>query len=862
MLDALATLVIRHRVPVIVALLVATLGLAAFIPQLEVDPSVDDLVATYEGEDMVRAGEADFVEAFGDTDEVFLILVEADDVLEVGPLQYLHDLGIYAKSLPWVKSVVSLTHSPLPRRVQPTAPSGSGGFGDLEDEFGDENAPDEGGGFADLEEELGEDEDEVDLGDDFDPDTVDALVSLVEADPDRFPGGFGTLGAALNNELVVTPTVEDGTVTEDDIAEIRTVLEQSPLLEGRLIARDRTVLAMAMFAESLPAAALKDEVVALGRYIDEHQPPAGMRVHVGGLPFIRGLIMENIQSDNARLVPLTLLVCILVLGYALRWFWGVILPIVAVGLTALMVVGGMAMVGEKFNILNNVIPTLLIIIGISDSVHLIARYREEQPRCGFDREKSGRVTVKAMAVACLLTSVTTAVGLASLAVSATVMLRHFGVASAIGVMVAYVVTITFLPAVLMWVKAPPPRKASSAALEVGIMRMTAWVLNRPWYVLGATALFLGISAFSATNLKVDHALLDQFGQDDPIYVTTRLIEEHLDGVRPLEIGIRASEPGAFDDPETLAAVDAVAEWSREHEIVVTASSQNEILRETLAMLADDPSARSAPFVSAAQVRALASILDAREQSPLDQWIDDGRQHMRLQLKLRDSGAQATMAFIRDLRTELDEQLESRGLEIVVTGEAYIGSQGIVAVVMDLLTSLLLAVVIIFALLTVLFRSVRLGLLSIPPNVLPLVGTMAYMVYRDIPLNAATVIIYSISLGLAVDGTIHVLARFREETNRGFRAHPALVRAARGTGRAIVVSGVTLMAGFGVLLSSNFVPVQRFGELVAVTVGACLVSTLLLLPALLKVAGLSRKQRKAHAEADAKLKAAAAAASDD
>ena len=164
-----------------------------------------------------------------------------------------------------------------------------------------------------------------------------------------------------------------------------------------------------------------------------------------------------------------------------------------------------------------------------------------------------------------------------------------------------------------------------------------------------------------------------------------------------------------------------------------------------------------------------------------------QQHqMRFQIKVRDVGAQATMRFIEDLEGQLEGALgEGSGVRFAFTGEAYDGSIGMDAVVGDLLNSLLTAVVIIFVLLTLLFRSIRLGLLSIPPNVIPLVFTMAYMVWRQIPLNAATVIIFSISLGLAVDGSIHVLARFREETReRHFRAHPALIRAARGTGRAI------------------------------------------------------------------------------
>ena len=216
--------------------------------------------------------------------------------------------------------------------------------------------------------------------------------------------------------------------------------------------------------------------------------------------------------------------------------------------------------------------------------------------------------------------------------------------------------------------------------------------------------------------------------------------------------------------------------------------------------------------------------------------EDGKK-VRVQFKLRDVGAQATMRFLDILEGVVDEELgDDATVTVSYTGEAYTGSRGQAAVVSDLLGSLLIAVIVIFLLLAFFFRSIRLGLLSIPPNLIPLVATMAYMVWREIPLNVSTVIIFSISLGLAVNGTIHVLARFREEMHRGIGREAALVRAAKGTGRAIVISCVTLMAGFGVLLVSSFVPVRAFGELIAVTIGGCLVATLIVLPPLLRVAG--------------------------
>ncbi len=874
-------------------LVLVTAGLGSQIPNIQVDPSVENLIASFEGDEASVAER--FEEDFGDTDRVMLVLVESDDgVLQREPLQYMDEIVRELERQSWIDQVVSLTRTPLPRRLAEEEPeeSGGGGFDDLEDELDfddleddlegepelddepedlddlegeDEGEPEEAGGLDDLEAELeGEEEEAIDS--DLQAVVIDALVSVVEADPERFPGGFRELGPRLQREVKVDAIAEGDEITEADVEELRQSLAQSPMIRGRLLSEDGTLAVAALFLKPAESREMREQVEDLRTYLEGHPAPMGVKWHLGGLPYLRTSIVENIRADQLVLVPMTLVVCMLLLGIALRWLPGVILPIAAVGITAVMTVGGMAVAGEPFNVLNNIIPTLLIIIGISDSIHLIARYREELDRenAADDASKdqrhwAGRATVRTMAVACLLTSVTTAVGLASLIVSKTVMLRHFGVTSALGVMIAYVVTITFLPAVLTWVKAPTKKeRRSGAILELSIMRMTAWVLRRPWQILGITALLLGLCGFAATNLVVDHALLDQFDEEDPVYQTTRLLEDKLGGVRPLEVSLRSDRELRFEDPEVLAAIDDVAEWARSQEEVLGTMSQTDIMRQTLRMLSPE-GAPEVPrqFGSQEMVHALGELLQAKEDDrgdPLQSWVTDDRQHMRFEVKVRDVGAQATMRFIDRLDERLAEALPD-DVDVAYTGEAYDGSVGMDAVVGDLLGSLLTAVGIIFLLLALLFRSIRLGLLSIPPNIIPLVFTMAYMVARGIPLNAATVIIFSISLGLAVDGTIHVLARFREETReRGLRAHPALIRAARGTGRAIVISCVTLMAGFAVLLFSSFVPVRRFGELIAVTVGATLFATLVVQPALLQIAGVSRRsEKKAKKAAPAKSK---------
>ena len=836
LLDWLARTVTTKRTLVLVGLVAITAAFASQIPRITVDPSVENLISSYEGEEIAKSTDERFVGDFGGTDRVMLLVLQADDALAAPALQHLHDLTTHVSELDWVESVFSLTQTPLPRRHREATPEG-GTLDDLEAELG--------GGLDELEGELDDESDAVDSA--LRAEVVDRLVELVEADPMRFPGGFQELGPKLSSQLVTTPIVEGDTVDPEEIEELKLLLTQNDLIQGRLISENRKVAVTAFTTIDISSDELLRSVMELDEYLDDHPPPSGVRVHLGGLPHLRTSIVQSIRSDNAVMVPLTVIVCMLLLAVALRWLPGVLLPITAVGLTALIVVGGMAMANEPLNVVNNVIPTLLIIIGISDSIHLIGRYREELVRGGKaqTREAAARKTVHGMTVACLLTSLTTAVGLASLVVSKTVMLRHFGVTAAIGVMAAFLVTIGFLPAALTSVKKPSmTAQTAHGWLEAAIMRMTAWVLRRPWQIVALTGVLLAGSMWVSTKLNIDHALLDQFDQEDDVYQVTRLLENELDGVRPLEISLTSQTEGRFYDSEVLSKVDSIARWSDARSEVIATTSQSDILRQMYYILTLDPETRRQPLPNTETVRALSGLLgvETDRPNPLASWVDDDRTHLRLQIKVRDIGAQATVRFIDDLDEQLGQAFDGSDVNYAFTGEAYSGSKGMEAVVGDLLASLLTAVVIIFVLLTLLFRSLRLGLLSIPPNIIPLVLTMAYMVMRSIPLNAATGIIFSISLGLAVDGSIHVLARFREETlDRGMQAHPALIRAARGTGRAIVVSCATLMAGFSVLLLSSFVPVQRFGELIAISVAGCLVATLIVQPALLQVAGLSRRE---------------------
>lgn len=858
-IDAIAETVTRRRGAALALIGAITVATGMWLPDLETDPRPQELtVSSVENQREINAA---FHRRFGNPDHVVVLLVSADDVLEPGPLAYTHQLARTFEAEDYVTRVEGITVTSLP---VPAAESEEpeGGLDDL-DHLGD---------LDDLD-DLGD----PDEGQDVPPELEDALGVLVTTSPERFPMGLGSIADRMG-EVRYGPVVEGDDVTDAHTESLRRVLEHAPLIEGRLISRDHTLTAVALFLDERveDPRVMETTVRAIDARLAELDPPDGVTMTTGGLPHLFNSIIVKMEHDNLRIVPITLLVCLVLLYLSFRWMPGTFLPVTAVGISAVIIIGSMAFFGETLNVINNIIAPLLIIIGVSDSIHLIGRYREELERTD-DKLEAARATVRSMAVACFLTSITTAVGLASLVVSQTEMLQRFGVIAGVGVMVAYIVTIGFLPSGMSYFAPPLSREqlrkkrsvapyrdpaegtvpqADTGFLESGIVWLTHHILERPWpFLIGASVLCAGL-VWTALLVNVDSALLDEFDPHDNAYISTRLMEEKLEGVRPLEIMLEADEDGRFTDPEVLTAIDETQAWLRAQDAVLGAMSKTDLLHESWAQVTGDPEAEDEAFASPEQVAALELLFAQTDRNPLDAFMAEEGRVTRIQVRLADVGAAASLVLIDDLRSQLDERFEPLGVRVSMTGEGYTGSVGLDAVVRDLLGSLLTAVLIIFGMLVFLFGSWRLGLLSIPPNVIPLVGTMAWMALREIPLNAATVIVFSISLGLAVDGSIHLLARYREEIGTGVGRNAALLRAARGTGRAVVVSCLTLMIGFGVMLLSSFVPVRRFGELIGVTVGMCLLSTLIVQPALLRVAApqtapnrFRRKRAKAPKASD-------------
>lgn len=820
-----AHVIVAHRGLVVALVLAIAAALGVGIVKLRADFTPSDLFGSVDGQAELSAN---FQAAFGNTDTVLLFVVRADDVYAPPVLNW---VGSFAASL--AAHPLAGQVDALPLLWLPPSPVSS----DAQQDVALVQALQLGAApfraAASVVDELGGSGDQT--ARDSPPDSPPTA-------PTQDTWRMLQSALATASQPPRSP-LADGIVDAEEADALRQLAVQSTVVRGRLVSTggDTLLVAVQLADGVVRNQDVQDAVSALVATLDNHPPPAGVTVEPGGLPWLRVALISRMKADQSVLLPAAIGVCLLILFVAFRWWPALALPTAAVGLSAVMLVGGMGWVGEPFNILNNIIPLVIIVIGISDAIHLLQRFLEEAPNSPSVVEAARR-TVMTMAVACFLTSFTTAVGFASLAVSETPALRHFGITAAIGVMIAYLVTVVFLPATLTWLpqrSIPKVHDGAEGRFEAALAALTRAVLRRSWWVLAAASLVLGGLVWLGLQVKIDSAVLDQFDEDDALHTTTRLIEQELGGIRPLEIYLTSEIPGRLWEPDVIQASGAVTVWAHAQSGVLSTLGVSDLLGQARRMLArGDATVAARPYADTGEVQRVAAVV--RQSSPgvdpFARFVTADGQQMRLSLSLEDLGARWTIEFSQALQHELDRQFGSlAGVQVRQTGDAYVSSLGLDAVVSDLAGSLATALLIILAFLSLLFRNLRLGLLSLPPNLLPLAFVAGWMGYFGIPLNAATVIIFSVSIGLAVDGTIHVLARFREEFRVDYDTHEALVRAMRGTGKAILLTNASLLIGFGVMLVSSFVPVRLFGTLICVTVVGCTAGTLLVLPALLGVA---------------------------
>lgn len=564
-------------------------------------------------------------------------------------------------------------------------------------------------------------------------------------------------------------------------------------------------------------------------------------VALAGFPYVRSMYGERVTREAPLFTFLALAISLVMLYVTFRARRAVTMPTLVVALGIVWTVGLVALMQHRLNIVTSVLPALLVIIGMANSIHLTTKFYDRYSVLG-DRRLAIEDTMRIVGLATFLTSVTTAIGFLVLILSGSSLLAVFGSFAAIGIVFLYILSVTLIPLAFLHLKPPDTEKLRFATHErfsTFFDRVAQFTRTNAGVVLLGTILLVAVGLFGAARISSDIFVFSDFYDDDPLRVDLREFEQAYGGVLPLEIVIVSNTEGRFRSISTLRRVERVQQQLAGLDGVGQTYSLADLLKLTnQAYFGGHPQAfrlpsnYEMPFLQSALRELAGHQRGGSAMSDLPMFADSTFSATRIYLGVADIGTTHMNALADSALAIVARQFPTDAYNAFATGTAIKATRSGENLVLNLAVSLAVALVLISIIMALMFRSMRLTLISLAPNVIPLLLVGGAMGYAGIVLKPSTALIFPLAFGIAVDDTIHFLAKYRMVLAAGVPRDEAVVTTLRETGKAILFTSLVLMGGFLIFTLSSFGGTVNLGALTALTLFAALIANLLLLPALL------------------------------
>ncbi|MFQ6609338.1 MAG: RND family transporter, partial [Fidelibacterota bacterium] len=547
--------------------------------------------------------------------------------------------------------------------------------------------------------------------------------------------------------------------------------------------------------------------------------------HEAGVPMFRTRYIQFVISERKVFLPLAFIVTTIVLFTIFRQIKGVLLPLAAIGVGLIWVAALMAILGITVNVVSYLTFNLLMIIGVSDCIHILIKYHENLNR-GYEKKKALESVIKAIGSALFLTSFTTAVGFFSLVLTNITVTREFGLILGLGVILMFILTIIILPILLNFIDVPDDihierliRGGRFQAAE----QLTLFNEKHPRIILGSSIVIFFLAIFGLSRLNYNASIMDDLSPGNSLYDDIKFVETHMGGTFPIEIILDTQKSGGILEPKFLNKLDSLKTRvlnSTEIGYAVSLADHLKILNEKIG-----DGLREIPTDSD---DVLSYLVDYEPGSHLRT-----SDYSKVRMSARIINVPTDRAFeIRDAILKDVREIFPDSVNCVITGSTILALYTNRHLVKNLTYSFMVAFVIIFISMIFLFKSFRLALMSVLPNIIPLMIAGGLMGFLGIKLRPSTAMTFSIALGIAVDDTIHFLSRFRQEFKISGDYRAAINKTLLTTGKAIISTTIILSLGFMVLIFSRFIPNHEFGILATIILVVALAGSLILLPVMI------------------------------
>lgn len=788
-LERLGRFCFRFAWPIlIVSALVLGLG-AAQIPSIEIRTSMDEFL---QAGDPTKAAYDDFLARFGRDDMIFLA-IEPEDVFEPAFLERLRDFhDALEDEVPHLREVQSLITARETRGV----------------------------------------EDGLIVGELFEdwPETAEALAAIRER--------------ALANPLYV-----DFILSRDARLTLVTVeleafsSESDDLLAGFDDASDPGDGPAE--ARHLTGAQEAESVAAIESLVDRFSGP-DFPIHAGGAPVLNVRMMVSLVTNILVFTALSTAMIAFFLIVVLRRALGVFIPLLVSILSVVGTLGLMGALGIPAMPISEIVPSFLLSVGVGASVHLIVIFLQRL-EAGASREDAIAGALGHSGLPIIMTSLTTAGGLASFAAADLLPVAIFGVVSPLGLLVVLVLTLTLTPALLAVVPIRRPARGpvnphaidadQPDAISVrALTRLGAYSTKRPGVVIGASLALVVIAIVGMLRLEVSFDNLEWFPDDLPAKVATRKLDEKFGGSMALEMLIVTPEPNGLHDPEVLTAIDRARQAVEGLQVGAVIGGRStslvDVLKEINQALNEGRSdARVVPADRALIAQELI-LFENSGSDDLEDIVDTTFEVGRFTVRIPMVDALHYPPFGAEV-SKLFEQVLPDGVEAQRTGMMMVMGRTFVATIETMFRSYTIALLVITPLMMLLLGSVRLGLIAMIPNLFPIVLTLGLMGWTNQPLEMFSLLIGSVALGLAVDDTIHFMHGFRRRYAQTGSVEQAVRETLRTTGQALLFTSVVLAFGFLIYVLSDLNNLTRFGAFTAFSITMAFFADVMLAPALMK-----------------------------
>ncbi|MCF6171931.1 MAG: MMPL family transporter [Bacteroidales bacterium] len=636
------------------------------------------------------------------------------------------------------------------------------------------------------------------------------------------------------------PIVPERPKTQKEVDSIKQVIYSLQLYDGRLFNKQTNVSLMMITLDKdiLNSKARIGLIHTIKDRIDLYGEKYQLEVYYSGLPYIRTVTSKKIQDELLLFVLLLLVIASTLLYLLFRTVRAVLFAMIVVIVAVIWVLGTIVLFDYEITILTGILPPLLIIIGVENSIFLLNKYLSEYREHGNKVKALSRM-ISRIGNANLLTNATTAAGFAAFIITSNELLIEFGIIASLNILITYLLSLFLLPILFSFF--PPPKPKHMKHLEKGfiskiIQRVTTIVLNRRVAVYIVTFVLFAGGIIGIVQLRTTGNIVDDISKKDKLYKDMIFLEKSFNGVMPLEITINTHKNKGILRLSFLKKLERLQdtlatykEFSKPLSIVEVVKSAKQAFYRGNPKMYALPNNQEKNFI----LSYVPKLTSGGKKSILNAFVDSTLSKTRISIQMANIGTNDIERILADLTPKVDSIFPSDKYEVHMTGTSVVFLKGTNYLVKNLFMSLALAVVIITILMALIFSSARMILISLIPNIIPQVLTAGMMGYFGIPIKPSTILIFSIALGISVDNTIHFLSRYRLQLqHNNWQIKKSVLAALNETAYSMIFSAIVLFSGFYVFTLSSFGGTEALGYLVSFTLLVALFSNLFVLPSLL------------------------------